>query len=316
MVSKMGFLHLILLVLVIHLQLMPLVAHQTFHESGDDDDRITILNPMDETNIDFLPASALIHSSTWVLVDSVFSKIPDAKEGYVDPVSLSLLWQPADLKVPNLQLALGIHIRNGQMRHLFPAIDLSYADGEHRNRGLNTVPRAHTWISVANNKNSGVVDEMSLLSSFHLELSTRNFKMNETQWTVIDTSTQIKEALEKAIHALVGSPPSELGEGSQFVHVLLPRKHIIPCPKVGHEIRATLQGPTKVEHSTAILIVRISAASAGSKSEHLPSLYEALYQNPKYQRSEYVEFQKRQEARSRKEQEDAARRLQERKGEM
>jgi hypothetical protein len=181
---------------------------------------------------------------------------------------------------------------------------------------LNTVSRAHTWISVANNKNSGVVDEMSLLSSFHLELSTRNFKMNETQWTVIDTSTQIKEALEKAIHALVGSPPSELGEGSQFVHVLLPRKHIIPCPKVGHEIRATLQGPTKVEHSTAILIVRISAASAGSKSEHLPSLYEALYQNPKYQRSEYVEFQKRQEARSRKEQEDAARRLQERKGEM
>lgn len=318
MISNIGFLYLVS-TLILCLQILPLMALQAERNRGEDfdNDSITILNPIDETDVEVLPSSALIHASTWVLkADSSFFKIPDTMEGYVDPVSMSLLWQPVDLQYPNLQLALGIHIRNGRIRHLFPAIDISYTNGEHRNRGLDTVPRAHTWISIYNHENSGVVDQISLLSSFQLELASRNTKTNEKDWTTLDISTPIKEAVERLIYALAGSPPAALGEGSHFIHILLPSQKDILCPNVGHEIRAVLHGPEKMENSTGILNVKVAAAQAGSKSKHLPPAYEALFHDSRYQRSEYVQFQKRREARRQEDKEGAARRLQERKQEL
>lgn len=92
--------------------------------------------------------------------------------GFVNPVTLDTLWHPQDLKAPQLRLAIGLHVRNGQVRHIFPAVDLFYYENDnnndigndsgndvanhesssssqrhyHRNRGLCTVPRAHQWM--------------------------------------------------------------------------------------------------------------------------------------------------------------------------
>lgn len=278
--------------------------------SQHDDDKITILNPLDETMIEFVPTSAFGTSSTWTLENNVFQKIPDKDEGFVDPSSTTLLWQPVDLNYPNLRLALGLHLHDGQIRHAFPTIDLFFGDGDHRNRGLNTVPRAHTWLSMAN-KDSTSGDVVLLMSSFQMMMATRDFKKGETKWTVHVNSIPIKELLETAIYALADDPPSALGQGSQFLHV--PLHEVLECPKVGQEVRVELHGTQKMEHNTGLLQIRVQAAAAGSKSEHLPKAYEPLFQNTKYQRKEYFAFQKKQENRRQKEKEDAARRLQERK---
>ncbi|KAL3935756.1 MAG: hypothetical protein SGBAC_008786 [Bacillariaceae sp.] len=295
---------------------MPNYAEQTIEtepvgaENQHDDDKITMLNPLDETVIASVPTTAFGASTTWTLVNKEFQKIPDTNDGFIHPLSISVLWQAVDLVYPSLRLALGLHIRNGQIQHVFPTLDLFYGDGDHRNRGLNTVPRAHTWLSLTGKENSSV-DVISLMSSFQMMMATRDYKKGETQWTVQVNSIPIKEALETAIYALVEDPPSTLGQGSHFLHV--PLHQVLDCPKVAQEVRLELHGPQKMEHSTGILQVKVHATQAGSKSEHLPKVYESLFQNPKYQRKEYVAFQKKKESRIQKEREDAARRMRERK---
>mmetsp|Transcript_1373 Transcript_1373/g.2701 ORF Transcript_1373/g.2701 Transcript_1373/m.2701 type:complete len:355 (+) Transcript_1373:47-1111(+) len=314
--------------LLIYTFIMPNYSQQTIEtepvvsENQHDDDKITILNPLDETVIDFVPTTSFgSTTTTWTLVSKQqqkqqqFQKIPDKNDGFVDPTSISLLWQPVDLQYPSLRLALGLHIHNAQIQHVFPALDLFYGDGDHRNRGLNTVPRAHTWLSMTSKENVSV-DVVSLMSSFQMMMATRNFKKGETQWTIQANSMPIKEALETAIYALVEDPPSTLGQGSHFLHVPLQNDDhevLLECPKVGQEVRVELHGPQKMEHSTGILQIKVHAAQAGSKSDHLPKAYEPLFQNPKYQRKEYAAFQKKKDRRMQKEKKDASRRLKERK---
>lgn len=281
-----------------------------------DDERIMLLDPSDETKVDFLPASVVNGWSTWVLSEDKdrianFVKIPDDSDGYINAISQSELWQSVDLKYPNSRLALGLHVRNGQLRHLFPALDVFFGheSGVHRNRGLNTVPRANTWLSI---------HDITALSSFYLEMSSRDLKRGEQQWTLISSSRPIKEALEFAIYSLAESPPNELGSGSHIIHVLLSDQQIVLCPKVGNEILATLQAPRKQDgdHSIGTLNVKVSATQAGSKSNFLPKEYKKLYDNQDYQRAEYFEFRQRQENRKEKEREEAMRRRKERDGDL
>lgn len=57
-----------------------------------------------------LPASFVQNWPTWVLnKDGCLHKIPD-DEGFVSPASIDELWQPVDLKRPELRLALGFHM--------------------------------------------------------------------------------------------------------------------------------------------------------------------------------------------------------------
>jgi hypothetical protein len=57
-----------------------------------------------------LPASFVRNWPTWVLdEDGTLSKIPD-EDGFVQPASIDELWQPLDLKMPELRLALGLHV--------------------------------------------------------------------------------------------------------------------------------------------------------------------------------------------------------------
>ena len=59
------------------------------------------------------------------------------------------LWLPEDLPPPRARAALGLVLRNGEPRYIFPTIDASLTtpDGtQWRNRGLNSLPLASTWL--------------------------------------------------------------------------------------------------------------------------------------------------------------------------
>jgi hypothetical protein len=57
-----------------------------------------------------LPASFVETWPTWTLeMDGTITKIPDS-DGFVPPTSIDVLWQPIDLKTPELRLSVGIHV--------------------------------------------------------------------------------------------------------------------------------------------------------------------------------------------------------------
>jgi hypothetical protein len=72
-------------------------------------DFIQLTNPIDASQ-DRLPASWVQSWPTWILDnDGKLSKIPDS-DGFVAPSCIDELWQPVDLKQPELRLALGLHV--------------------------------------------------------------------------------------------------------------------------------------------------------------------------------------------------------------
>lgn len=71
---------------------------------------IEITNPMDMAATNKLPASFVRGWPTWVLdLDGKITKIPD-DEGFVPPDSVDELFQPVDLRRPEMRLALGAHV--------------------------------------------------------------------------------------------------------------------------------------------------------------------------------------------------------------
>jgi len=62
-------------------------------------------------------------------------KIPDENDtnnvnnenndgGFVSPASIDELWVPQDLQLPFYRVCLGLHVRNGMIRHVLPALDM------------------------------------------------------------------------------------------------------------------------------------------------------------------------------------------------
>ena len=67
---------------------------------------------------------------------------------FVPPLSFEQLWLPADLPAPCARMAIGLVLRNGEPRYIFPTIDtyLDAAGKRWRNRGIFSVPLAKTWL--------------------------------------------------------------------------------------------------------------------------------------------------------------------------
>eukprot|EP00981_Chlorochromonas_danica_P009225 scaffold2573_cov202-Ochromonas_danica.AAC.2 len=87
--------------------------------------------------------------------ESLFSVPIDSHEteDWVYPTSYDSLYLPADLPSLSYQPALGIAIANGLPRYLMPSIILTAQTTKGskriwRNRGMNSLPRAHVWIDV------------------------------------------------------------------------------------------------------------------------------------------------------------------------
>jgi hypothetical protein len=164
-----------------------------------------------------------------------------------------------------------------------PALDLSYDGGSHRNRGLNSAPRAHAWINY-----------MRGMEEWKLMLGCK--KSTEEEWTDLATSKAIRDAIERAVEFLIESPPDELGDGSHIVNVMLDTDEPIECPKVGQELRV-LFGSEKEMASTCvgILQIQIVASAAGSESVYLPEAYKPLYLDKSLRRAAYAKMKQMQD---------------------
>jgi len=243
---------------------------------------------------DLLPSSFVENWPTWVLdQNGDFMKIPDS-DGYVNPTSIDKLWLPIDLKQPEIRLSLGLHVKDGVIRHIMPAVDASF-HGKHHNRGLCSAPRAHRWLDFKSN----TINEWN---KFELTLASRKTdeenedEENEDEenepWLNLGSksSSKVKDSLEAAVSFITGNPPEELGSGSHIIHVIIGK--FTECPTTGYELRALL-GSSDEPDFIGLLQVQTVATQAGSASEFLPEVYQPLFQDESLQRETYKNYMKR-----------------------
>lgn len=265
---------------------------------------VELTKPFDNNRIgavkDRLPASFIQSWPTWILEeDGTLVRIPDEDsgnegEGFVTPFSIDELWQPVDLIRPHMKLALGFHVRSGVIRHVMPAVDMSY-DGRHRNRGMCSVPRAHTWM-----------DFSTMFSDdwdhFRMILSARK-QGEEGSWEMLTTSEEnaLVQAVERATVCLAESAPDELGEGSHIIHVILENSDLVESPMSSYDLQVVLienalddeqQGEGE---EAGLLQVAVAATMAGSESQYLPDAYKPLYSNQALRNPRFVQFKERKE---------------------
>jgi hypothetical protein len=240
---------------------------------------------------DRLPASLIRNWPTWVLEENGnLVRIPDEENegGFVSPSSIDELWQPIDLKRPKMKLALGFHVRSGVIRHVMPAVDVSY-DGSHRNRGMCSVPRAGTWM-----------DFTTLFSHdwehFEMKLSTRKHGEGGN-WDKLASSNEksLQKAVERATLCLAESAPDVMGKGSHILHVVLEDSIALETRKTSHDLRVTLtndtsEGDYSEQVQVGVLEVAVAATMAGSESQYLPDAYQSLYSDETLRNPRFAKF--------------------------
>jgi hypothetical protein len=288
---------------------------------------ITSLNVQKQS----LPASFIESWPTWVLeTDGSLERIPDSDDnnGFVSPTSIDSLWQPIDLIRPKMKLALGVHIRNGSIRHVFPALDISYdGSSKHRNRGMCSIPRAYTWVDF------GFVNSMGDYNRYELRVSSKknNGKSSSSEdenenedddenedekWQQLLSSSSISDnevmskAIERAVICLAENDGSinDL-DGSHIIHVILndddddaDEQIAVEIPKSNHELKVSMVekwgNNNKIENESldevevGILQVNVMTTMSGSESEYLPDVYKPLYNDESLRNPLYKNYKK------------------------
>jgi hypothetical protein len=175
-----------------------------------------------------------------------------------------------------------------------PAVDLAFDGRVHRNRGMCSVPRAHSWIDF-----SLSLDEWE---NFKIVLSSK--EKDESDWTKLAVSSpnSISGAIERAVLFLSETAPDALGVGSHILNVILTIDGddlALECPR--NEMRVLMDDDDFIddpEAASGVLEVAISSSIAGSESEYLPYAYKPLYENESLRNPLYAKFKKRQEERA------------------
>jgi hypothetical protein len=269
---------------------------------------------------------------------------------FVNPVTLDTLWHAVDLQPPIMDAAIGLHVRNGRVRHVLPALDLFYGvddddddstnqdNGEellllpsrrrrrrrmHRNRGLNSVPRAHAWLDFG-----AYLQASSSSCNIACRLETRSIpssKHDENDWTTQQVLPRVSEMIQLALEVLATDAPASLGQGSAIVHIVLVTNQADAattttttttnpsCPIRTHsQVRVVLEqgaarhddgddagndddGDTNTttnqdsQSTTKMMVggllhVTLASTAAGSESEYLPDCYAPLYTNLAHRR--------------------------------
>lgn len=253
-----------------------------------------------------LPSSFIQRWPNWFLeTNGSLSRIPDEESGngFVTPTSVEQLFQPIDLKRPEMKLALGLHVRSGQIRHVMPSLDVSY-NGLHRNRGLCSVPLAYTWVDF------GYLNSLADFSSYEFRVSSKKHVSSEDtdpqEWNRIFalSGNVINKALERAIVCLAESDSDDLGSGSHIVHVALDNSEVAEIPKTKNILQATLVevgGQGEEDLDIGILEVAVVTTMSGSESEYLPDVYKPLFTDESLRNPLYAKFKKRKEDRAKEE---------------
>jgi hypothetical protein len=251
-----------------------------------------------------LPASFIERWPNWFLEsDGCLSRIPDEEtsngNGFVTPTSIDRLFQPIDLKQPEMKVALGIHVRSGQIRHVLPSLDISYGNGSHRNRGLCSVPLAYNWVDF------GFLLSMGDYNRYQLKVLSRKQADDDEgdegqSWDQLCSlpGDIISNAIERAIVCLAEVDSDDLGSGSHIIHVALDEAELFDMPKSKNDLRVTIvETADRGEEDTevGILEVAIVTTMSGSDSEYLPKAYEPLYGDETLKNPLYAKFKRRQE---------------------
>ncbi len=218
------------------------------------------LTLLDGSGSQRLPASMVDRFPTW-LFDGAWQRVPDS-DGFVNPHSCDDVWHASDLPEPAPRLCVGLHVRDGSLRHVFPAVDLD-VDG-YRNRGLKTVPRAHQWLAFS----AALPTELNLYAGGH-------------SYSATDT-------LGRVVEALATDAPDELGQGSHVIHAVVEGAPPLPpllTSTEEQEARLVVfladalfdaRDAAEVE-SAGVLEVLVLETAAGSASEHLPAASAGLF---------------------------------------
>eukprot|EP00536_Pseudo-nitzschia_multiseries_P018390 jgi/Psemu1/228773/e_gw1.2471.2.1 len=276
------------------------------HKSSDEPEIVT-RNFVEITNLnaighkESLPASFIERWPNWFLeTDGRLVRIPDEESGgasgFVTAISLEKIYQPVDLKRPEIKLAVGLHIRSGMIRHVLPALDVSYGKGLHRNRGLCSVPLAYNWVDF------GFLNSIGDYNSYQIKL----LNSGDTGWDELCSlpGSVIAKAIERAIVCLAEEDSDDLGNGSHIIHVALDDAKIFEMPKPKTNLRVTMvetadKGEEDVD--VGILEVAIVSTMSGSESEYLPEAYKPLFSDESLRNPLYTKFKKRKGDRAREE---------------
>jgi len=260
-------------------------------------------------NKESFPASFIERWPNWFLeTDGSLSRIPDEETGdeigYVTPTSIDQLYQPIDLKRPEMKLALGIHVRSGQIRHVMPSLDISYEKGLHRNRGLCSVPLAYNWVDF------GFINSMSDYNRYELRVASKkgmggSEEDDEETWNPMHflPGDVIEKVIERVIVCLAEVESDDLGSGSHIIHVALDDSKVLEMPKPKNVLQVTLVeigDEGEEDADVGILEVAIVTTMSGSESEYLPDAYKPLYADESLRNPLYANFKKQKEKREQK----------------
>ncbi len=188
--------------------------------------------------------------------------------------------------------------RGGRIRHVMPALDASFAGGQHRNRGLCSVPRAFKWIDFS----SEFLSDLE-----HFELKAFKRKRKGDHWTriaLVPSGEIISRSVEHVILSLAQSAPDHLGEGSHLIHSIIDFGNgidwcTLKYPGGRNELCITLDNrkdiPNLEQDGRGILHVTMTATMAGSESPYLPEVYKALFEDKALRNPAYETFREKRE---------------------
>jgi hypothetical protein len=134
-------------------------------------DYITISAPGRERK-QRIPTSLVSSFGKWIVSDGSLRPIIETEglaQGWVDPISFDEVWLPLDLPSPQQRPAIAALIKDGSIRCIMPALDISVqASGQTWwNRGICSFPLARVWMDL----NSA--DVSSLLITAYRQVSRR-----------------------------------------------------------------------------------------------------------------------------------------------
>ncbi|CAN0498388.1 unnamed protein product, partial [Ectocarpus sp. 8 AP-2014] len=124
--------------------------------------------------------------------------------------SYSELWVPEGSPAPAMKLCLGMLMKDGVPRYVMPMVDLVVSKGgrKWRNRGLNSVPVAHTWEPVER------AAAGSVFLSAYVEERVEGSE-TDSMWGAIAEKLPVTDAFTDIVSVLA-DPPEELDIGSGF----------------------------------------------------------------------------------------------------
>ena len=211
-----------------------------------------------------IPLGYALSWPVWMATDdgNTVTRINDAtttatgSSGWVNPITFEQLWLPVDLPPPTARSALGLVVKDGQPRYLFPTIETTVSTISSRddgndggggtrtlwyNRGLNSLPIAKTWLPF--NEYVPSIESMRL-SSYRCQLLESSSSVTavdgqKNDWVPVLPMTKVTEALNRLLYVLANGP-DELGQG--FCYLITPLPSLLPPETVvpGQRIRLFL----------------------------------------------------------------------------